>query len=105
VGGYAHLPPSAQRARFGRDFQRTFSKPPSEIAAFTYDAMRFLLQGFTAAGAERASLRTALSATQRFDGITGRFSIGPSGDALREPLIQTISQGAIVPAGGTRPAN
>jgi hypothetical protein len=67
--------------------------------------MRFLLQGFTAAGAERASLRTALSATQRFDGITGRFSIGPSGDALREPLIQTISQGAIVPAGGTRPAN
>ncbi len=105
VGGYSQVRPTARRARFARDFQRTFLKAPSETAAFTYDAMRFLLMGLRAAGAERAAVRQSLAGTKNFDGVTGRFSIGPSGTAHRELPILTISRGEIVPAAGSAPAN
>ncbi|MFQ5912260.1 MAG: penicillin-binding protein activator [Nitrospinota bacterium] len=105
VGGYSDLPPTARRARFARDFQRAFSKAPTETAALTYDAMRFLLMGLQLSGAERAALRKALAETLNFDGVAGSFSIGPTGTAKRELPILTISQGEIVSTAGSVPSN
>ncbi|HJM42624.1 MAG: ABC transporter substrate-binding protein [Nitrospinota bacterium] len=107
VGGYAQLRPTARGARFARDFQRAFAKAPTETAAYTYDAMRFLLSGLRSAGrtrpsagGDRAALRAVLAATKDFDGVTGKFSIGPTGAAERRLPILTIVGGKIRPAGG-----
>lgn len=112
VGGYTQLRPTARGARFARDFQRAFAKPPTETSAYTYDAMRFLLSGLRSAGrtrpsagGDRAALRAALAATKDFDGVTGKFSIGPTGAAERRLPILTIAGGKIRPAGGSPPPN
>jgi branched-chain amino acid transport system substrate-binding protein len=114
VGGYTQLRPTARGARFARDFQRAFGKAPTETSAYTYDAMRFLLSGLrsvgrarasagrtrASAGGDRAALRAALAATKDFDGVTGKFSIGPTGAAERRLQILTITGGKIRPPGG-----
>ena len=119
VGGYTQLRPTARGARFARDFQRAFAKAPTETSAYTYDAMRFLLSGLRSvgrarasagrtrpsAGGDRAALRAALAATKDFDGVTGKFSIGPTGAAERRLPILTITGGKIRPAGGPPPPN
>lgn len=105
IGGYGQARPTALRARFARDFQRAFSKAPSETAAFAYDAMRFLLEGLRTGGADRDTVRRALAAVRDFDGVAGRFSIGPSGAARRDLPILTVSRGKIVPAEGSPPLN
>ena len=95
VGGYGQLPPTARRARFARDFQRVFSKPPDDLSAFAYDAMRVLLSGLQVSGNDRAGLRDQLAKTRKFDGVTGTFDVDATGAARRNLPIMTIADGKI----------
>ncbi len=94
-GGYGQLPPTARRARFARDFQRVFSKPPGAPSAFAYDAMRVLLSGLQVSGNDRAGLRDQLAKTRGFDGVTGTFNVDATGAARRNLPIMTIADGKI----------
>ena len=86
---------------------RTIPLEETDRRRFACSPSKFLLSGLRSAGrtrpsagGDRAALRAVLAATKDFDGVTGKFSIGPTGAAERRLPILTIVGGKIRPAGG-----
>jgi len=61
--------------QFAKDFEAKYSSKPDTFAGHAYDAINLVVKGLEAAGeVDRAKLRDAIEATQKFVGTAGIFN-------------------------------
>lgn len=84
--------------KFVSDYQKRYGSAPDTWAAQSYDGMRLLADAIRRGGATREGIRSALAATKDFDGVTGKISFMPSGDAaFRGTSVVKVLHGRFVP--------
>jgi ABC-type branched-subunit amino acid transport system substrate-binding protein len=83
---------------FVTDYKNNFGEIPGILAANGYDTIR-LLKTILAENdpKTRDNLRQALLDVPVFDGVTGPFSFDADGEALKTPLLLTVSGSRAVP--------
>ena len=83
---------------FVTDYENNFGVVPGILAANGYDTIR-LLKTILAENdpKTRDNLRQALLDVPVFDGVTGPFSFDADGEALKTPLLLTISGSRAIP--------
>jgi branched-chain amino acid transport system substrate-binding protein len=85
-------------ARFQKEFQNHFGRPPDYVNALTYDATRLLLYALHQAGPEPKALRQALSDLSPWCGITGPVQFDGTGQNHRTNLpLGTIINATLQP--------
>ena len=85
-------------------FRQRHGLLPNGLAALTYDAVRLVADAITRAhSTEHAAIRTALAATRDFPSVTGRTTINPQRDAVKEAVIMAVREGRIVFVETVRP--
>lgn len=73
---------------FVEKYTERFGKPPSRLAALSYDAYNMLAEAIERAKSMRPShVREALLSIKDFHGVTGPASISEDGEAVKEPYI------------------
>lgn len=83
---------------FVNDYRRRYGAAPDTWAAQSYDGMQLLADAIRRGGTTRQGIRDALAATKDFDGVTGKISFTPSGDAaFRGTSVVKVSGGTYVP--------
>ncbi len=83
-------------AEFVRRFERSFGRPPTDLAAQSFDAAHLvLLQVARGAGAREAVLAGLLGVRQVV-GASGVISLGPDGTAWKRPSLLGVERGRIV---------
>ena len=83
---------------FVADYNRNFGSPPGILAANGYDTVCLLKTILAEYGPKtRDSLRQCLLDAPVFEGVTGPFSFDSQGEAVKAPLLLTISGGRAVP--------
>ncbi|MCP4576767.1 MAG: ABC transporter substrate-binding protein [Deltaproteobacteria bacterium] len=83
---------------FVADYKNNFGAIPGILAANGYDTIRLLKTIFTGNRPQtRDDLRQALQDVPAFEGVTGHFSFDAEGEALKTPLLLTISGNSAIP--------
>jgi branched-chain amino acid transport system substrate-binding protein len=83
---------------FVTDYKNNFGTIPGILAANGYDTIRLLKTILAENGPKtRDNLRQALLDVPVFDGVTGPFSFDADGEALKAPLLLTISGSRTIP--------
>ncbi|MGK7345134.1 MAG: ABC transporter substrate-binding protein [Candidatus Nitrospinota bacterium M3_3B_026] len=73
---------------FVEKYIKRFGKPPSRLAALSYDAYNMLAEAIERAKSMRPShVREALLSIKDFHGVTGPTSISEDGEAVKDPYI------------------
>ncbi len=73
---------------FVKAYTERFKSPPSRLAALSYDAYYLLAEAIVKAKSLRPShVRMALLTIKDFVGVTGKTTIGPTGEAIKNPFI------------------
>jgi branched-chain amino acid transport system substrate-binding protein len=79
---------------FVRRYQAKNGQVPDAMAALGYDAARILIDSMARAGkTEGPALRDAIASTKDFPGITGRITIDPQRNALKDAVVLKIDGG------------
>jgi branched-chain amino acid transport system substrate-binding protein len=107
----AYLPdrPGNRNAAFVRDYRAAYqNQDPDHRGAAAYDAMYLLARALDAAGVDRDRVREYLAgvgtATEAFDGVTGRIAFDANGDVPdKDVVIGVMRDGRIVTAPERRP--
>jgi len=72
----------------------TFSPPPNQPAAATYDAIQLLARVIRDAGPKRDAIRRTLAEVGRtsppFEGVAGRIAFDSLGDVTERPVFITV---------------
>ena len=81
-----------------RDFVQRYQAKnggvPDAMAALGYDAARILADALTRAGkTDGAALRDAIASTKDFPGVTGRITIDPQRNAVKDAVVLKIDGG------------
>lgn len=63
---------------FNRRFEKRFERPPDAFASLAFDTMNLLLHAICGAGLNRGKIRDALTATERYRGVTGEMVFDPN---------------------------
>ncbi len=81
--------------KFIEDYEKTYGKKPSDVAALTYDAFGLLFNSIKSAGkVDRESIRVALSALPSYKGVTGDMKFqADSRDPIKSAVILQIKDG------------
>lgn len=83
---------------FITDYQNNFGTTPGILAANGYDTIRLLKTILAEYDPKtRGNLRQSLHDVPVFDGVTGPFSFDAEGEALKKPLLLTISGSRAIP--------
>ncbi len=83
---------------FVADYKNNFGAIPGILAANGYDTIRLLKTIFTGNRPQtRDDLRQALQDVPAFEGVTGSFSFDAEGEALKRPLLLTVSGNRAIP--------
>lgn len=83
---------------FVADYKNNFGKIPGILAANGYDTIRLLKTIFAENKPQtRDNLRRALLDVPIFEGVTGSFSFDAEGEALKTPLLLTVSGNRAIP--------
>ncbi len=83
---------------FVTDYQNNFGKNPGILAANGYDTICLLKAVLREYAPEtREDLRQALLALPVFEGVTGPFRFNEEGEALKRPLLLTVSGRKTIP--------
>lgn len=83
---------------FLADYKNNFGAIPGILAANGYDTIRLLKTIFTGNRPQtRDDLRQALQDVPAFEGVTGSFSFDAEGEALKTPLLLTVSGNRAIP--------
>jgi branched-chain amino acid transport system substrate-binding protein len=103
----AHYFPGHKKTRLVREFNKALGlKPPRQANSFhalAADALWLVVDALGRAGRPaRPALRRALARTRNFKGLTGRISIGPSGNAGKEVVILVVNKGRFNRVGAIR---
>lgn len=83
---------------FVADYKNNFGTIPGILAANGYDTIRLLKTIFTGNKPQtRDDLRQALQDEPAFEGVTGSFIFDAEGEALKTPLLLTVSGNRVIP--------
>jgi len=83
---------------FVNDYRNNFGEIPGTLAANGYDTIRLMQTILTENNPQtRGDLRQALFDLPVFDGVTGPFSFDAEGEALKTPILLTISGSRMIP--------
>ncbi len=85
---------SAKSKAFVTAYQKRYNSSPDAMAALGYDSMMILADAMKRAGStEGVKLKTALAATQGFDGVTGITTIDAERNASKAAVILQVADG------------
>ena len=87
----------ARIREFVISFQRRYGEPPDLVSAQAYDATNMLLEASHGAETSWDTTRQNLSLVKDFPGVSGRTTIQPSGDSLKEVSLLQIRRRRFVP--------
>jgi len=77
---------------FVHAYQRKYGSRPCASAAYTYDAVRLLVQSLRKSGLNRARLREAIASLGDYQGVTGGVSWDHAGGNQAQPVLRTLSK-------------
>ncbi len=87
-GGFDVNSKNPKVVAFVKAYRKKFGSLPSRLAALSYDSYNLLARAIEKAESMRPShLRKALLSIKDFHGVTGRTSIGPTGEAEKKAFI------------------
>lgn len=94
-----HFAPDEDRQavrNFVQSYKDKYGEPPGAIAALSYDAAAVVFDAVARAGSpDREAIRQALEKTEKFEGVTGNFSIDEGHNAIKSLVIlETGANGA-----------
>lgn len=90
-------------AKFVSDFHKRYGVDPDGANAQAYDAISLVAAAIAKGGTDRTRVRDAIANTRDFDGVSGRITIGPDGNAKKALGVFHIEGGKFVQVGATRP--
>ncbi len=91
TAGFADNTVSLQNQEFVRNFKSHYQSRPNFIAAVSYDTTRMLLQVMSRKNIHfRSELKDDLLMLKPFQGVTGRTTFKPSGEAEKRPFLLQI---------------
>lgn len=87
-GGFDENSRNPKIHKFVTDYKARFGTIPSRLAALSYDVMYMISEAVSRAESLRPShVRESLLAIKDFKGITGKTTITPTGESIKEPFI------------------
>jgi branched-chain amino acid transport system substrate-binding protein len=94
-GGFDPKSKKPKIRRFVEAYKKKFGVPPTRLSALSYDAYNIISEAIKKAPSLRPShVRMALLSIKDFDGVTGKTSITPTGECIKEPFIfEVMKQG------------
>lgn len=78
-------------------YQRVSGRDAENLAAFCYDAVKFLRAGFAAGVTDTLAVREAARAATVYRGVTGPTRFGPDGEPIRVLRFITVDDGTFKP--------
>lgn len=88
-------------ARFVSDFHKRYGVDPDGANAQAYDAISIVASAIAQGGTDRVRVRDAIANTRDFDGVSGRITIGPDGNAKKALGVFRVEAGKYVQVGAT----
>lgn len=88
-------------AKFVAGFHKRYGLDPDGANAQAYDAVALVAAAVARGGTDRAKVRDAIAGTHDFDGVSGRITIGPDGNARKALGVFHIEHGRFVQVGTT----
>lgn len=93
----AHFHPDMITTDRGRKFREMLGSDENAFTAIAADAYFILVDAIKRAGStDSAKIRDALASTRNFDGVTGRISLKPDGNAVKDMVINQVKDGKFV---------
>jgi branched-chain amino acid transport system substrate-binding protein len=86
-------------AKFVAAFRKQYGTDPDGANAQAYDAISLVADAVKRAGAKRGAVRNAIAGTRNFDGVSGRITIGPDGNAKKALGVFRVEGGKFVQVG------
>jgi branched-chain amino acid transport system substrate-binding protein len=81
--------------KFVKDFQTKYNRLPSSAAALSFDAFNLAVDAIKRAGTtDPDAIRSALSETKGYEGVTGIINIDDNGDAVKDAIVKVVAEGA-----------
>jgi ABC-type branched-subunit amino acid transport system substrate-binding protein len=74
-------------------YQAATGRGAHDLAAFTYDAVRFVRNGFATGATDTLAIRETARAPTAYRGVTGPTRFGPNGEPIRQLRFITVSDG------------
>ncbi len=90
----SHPAPLVQE--FVRRYRSGFGEDPSAFAAQGFDAANLVALQLLGGAVDRAAVRDALLATERYPGVSGPTSFGGDGNARKRPFLVGVRSGQLV---------
>jgi ABC-type branched-subunit amino acid transport system substrate-binding protein len=84
-------------AQFVSNFQKRYGEPPDIVSAQAYDATNMLLEASSGGEASWDTIRKNISQIKDFPGVSGRTTIMPSGDSIKEVSLLKVKRRRFVP--------
>ena len=83
-------------AAFIRSYRSEYGEPPNAFAARSYASVYILARAIADAGGstDSESIRAALAGIRNLDTVLGVFSFDENGDAVYDPVVEMVSDGA-----------
>ncbi len=81
---------------FNTRFESKYNEKPDQFASLAYDAMQVLLRAICRAGLNRGRIRDALTATDKYNGVTGEMIFDSNCKDIRPMFLATVRNGRIV---------
>lgn len=90
--------PTRQDSRwleFNKRYLAKYSEKPDQFAALAYDATQALLEAICRAGLNRGRIRDALTATEKYKGVTGDMVFDPNCKNIAPMYLATVRKGRL----------
>jgi branched-chain amino acid transport system substrate-binding protein len=102
----AHFHPDMISTTRGREFMKMIGSNQNAFTAIAADAYFIILDAITRAGsADPEKIRNALAATKDFEGVTGKITLKPDGNAVKAMIINKAQDGEFVYVTTINPAD
>ena len=97
VGGFFAGSAKPVVQQFVERFEASYDEKPQYLEAQAYDVLNLVLTARNHAECQtRGAIRTELLRIRDFDGVTGKMSMLPNGDAQKELFLLTVRNGKII---------
>lgn len=80
---------------FNTRYDARYHEQPDHFAALAYGAMQILLQSICRAGLNRGRIRDALTAIEKYDGVTGEMDFDPNCKNISPLFLASVHDGMI----------
>jgi branched-chain amino acid transport system substrate-binding protein len=102
----AHFHPDMISTDRGRKFLQAVGPDQNAFTAIAADAYFILVDAIRRAGStDPAKIREALASTKDFEGVTGKISLGPDGNAVKDMVVNQVKDGKFIYVTTINPAD